>query len=455
MSMAPTPNFEDANPLLDLPMRGYQRLIVALTFILMSLDGFDVLAISFAAPGIGREWELDHTALGILISAGLAGMGVGSLVSGGLADRFGRRSTVILNLLMMTAGMLVSAASRDVVELSVLRFVTGLGIGGMVVALNPIAAEFSNRRWRVLSVSLMAIGFPVGGMIGGAAAGLLLEHYTWRSIFLSGGLFSLGMVPVVVFLVPESLALLSAKPSDANLIRVNRIMGRCGHAPLQAFAMPDRLRASALRELFTPGMMAQTALLTAAYFFFFITDFFFIGWIPQMAVDRGFEPSTAAYIAALCNLGGIVGGVVLGVVSSRIGLKPLGVLACWMTSATVILFAAVPAQLELLILLATVTGFFLFAGIVALYGAVPQVFPPTCRGSGAGLALGIGRIGAILGPLASGKLFALEFPTVTVSFVMAIGSAIAGLIFLKLRLDTGLVSRPRAQGPDIATGGVA
>src|SRR5262249_19793887 len=149
------------------PMSALQIVAVALTVGMTALDGFDVLSISFASPGIAAEWGIDRAALGIVLSMELIGMALGSIVLGGVADRIGRRPTMLGCLVLMTAGMFMVTGVKHIPELEVWRFVTGLGIGGLLAANNAVAAEFSNLRRRNLCVSLMAIGYPVGAVLGG------------------------------------------------------------------------------------------------------------------------------------------------------------------------------------------------------------------------------------------------------------------------------------------------
>jgi benzoate transport len=426
---------DETGALSQSPMRIYQKCIIFLTFLLTALDGFDVLAVSFAAPGIAREWHLDKSILGIVISAGLAGMAAGSLVSGPLADLIGRRWTILANLLIMTLGMIATAFSHDSSQFYALRFATGVGIGGMVVALNPVTAEFSNKKWRVFCIGLMTIGFPIGGMLGGLAAAKLLEHYSWRAIFLAGGLFSAALLPVLIASMPESIAYLIAKQTAARrLERINAVLARCGHPLLDVAPRAPARRHTSVAGLFAADLRGVTLLMTAAYFLFFVTDFFFIGWIPQMVVDRGFTPATASSVAAFCNLGGVVGGSLLGWRSRHVGLRLLGVGACLMTALMVVIFSWARVDLIPLRLLAATVGFFLFGGIVALYAAIAQVFPATCRGSGAGLVIGIGRFGAIFAPMMSGYLFSISTPEVLVATVMALGAVSAAVCLSRLPL---------------------
>src|SRR4249920_3027899 len=179
------------------PMSRLQIVVVAITVALNALDGFDVLSISFASPGIAQEWGIDRAALGIVLSMELIGMAMGSILLGGVADKIGRRPTILGCLVVMATGMVMATTVSGLVDLSVWRVITGLGIGGMLAAINAVSAEFSNARRRDLSVSLMSIGYPVGAVTGGLLAARLLVTHDWRSVFYLGATATTILIPLV------------------------------------------------------------------------------------------------------------------------------------------------------------------------------------------------------------------------------------------------------------------
>ena len=180
-------NTDPRETLSSSPMSTLQILTVAVTVGLTALDGFDVLSISFASPGIAAEWGIDRAALGIVLSMELWGMALGSIALGALADKIGRRHTMLACLLIMTVGMFLVTTVKQIPELEIWRFLTGLGIGGLLASGNAVAAEFSNLRRRNLCVSVMAIGYPVGAVLGGLIVKQLLRGHDWRSVFYFGG----------------------------------------------------------------------------------------------------------------------------------------------------------------------------------------------------------------------------------------------------------------------------
>jgi len=175
------------------PMGRAQLIAIAICIALTALDGFDVLSISFASPGIAAEWHIDRAMLGIVLSMELIGMCAGSVFVGGLADRIGRRPVTLLCLLVMAAGMALATTAHNVTTLSEFRLFTGIGIGGMLAAGNAMAAEFANGRRRNLAVALMACGYPLGAIVGGSIASRLLVTYSWRSVFAVGAIASLAL----------------------------------------------------------------------------------------------------------------------------------------------------------------------------------------------------------------------------------------------------------------------
>src|SRR5215467_13298176 len=241
------------------PMSVMQILIIAITIGLNALDGFDVASISYASPGIAKEWGIDRGALGIVLSMEVFGMALGSIFLGGLADKIGRRRTVLGCVTVMAVGMFMATTVRGTVDLSIWRVVTGLGIGGMLASINAVAAEFSSRRRRDLSVSLMSIGYPVGAVTGGLLAQRLLATHDWRSVFYLGAAATAILIPFVFFAVPESVHWLTQKQPDGALEKVNKTMARLGHS---AFAALPRLtmsvRQQSIGDIFRAGLLPLT-----------------------------------------------------------------------------------------------------------------------------------------------------------------------------------------------------
>ena len=229
-SIAPTTLKADPRVLLSTsPMSAFQWVAVLTTFAMSALDGFDVLAVTLVAPSLVHQWHVTPAALGLVFSVGLVGMAFGSFIVAPLGDVAGRRTLARIALAIMTAGMFLSARANGVGLLALYRLITGVGIGAVVAIINPLAAEYANIRRRELAIGLMAIGFPLGGVVGGLSAAYLLTHGGWRAVFVVGGVFGLVLAAASLFLLPEPIAFLVERQGPKALAQVNRFLRRCGH----------------------------------------------------------------------------------------------------------------------------------------------------------------------------------------------------------------------------------
>lgn len=426
----------DPNGLIaDGPMKGRQTLVVVIAVCLFALDGFDVLAVSFAAPGITTEWGIDRQALGVVLSMELLGMGLGSIALGGIADRIGRRRTTLACLVLMTVGMVLATGAHSVLSLCVWRVLTGIGIGGMLAAVSAITAEFSSRRRRDLAVALMAVGYPLGAIAGGSIAALLLAHGNWRSVFGFGAIATAAFLPVVYAGVPESVAWLCRRQPRDALARVNRTLNVLGYAPVAGLPVVNEgTRPAPLLRLFQPDLAGTTLLVTTAYFLHITTFYFILKWVPKIVHDMGFSAAAGAGVLVWANIGGAIGGTVVGLLAGRLGLRLLTIIALAASAVMVTVFGAVQPDLRSLSAICAVAGFCTNGGVVGLYGLLGRAFPPEVRSSGTGFALGVGRGGAILSPILAGELFTAGYPLQTVAEVMAVGSLLAAVALMRLRV---------------------
>jgi len=416
------------------PMSQFQWIVVAVMIGLNALDGFDVLSISFASPGIAAEWGIDRKVLGLVLSMELIGMAVGSLLLGGIADRFGRRVTILGCLCAMALGMFGAASAHDVWSLSGWRVLTGLGIGGMLAATNAAVAEAANGRRRSLAVVLMAGGYPVGTIIGGLIATVLLGQYGWHAVFVFGGIVTLCFIPLVLWRVPESIAFVLQKPGPKTLARVNRTLARMGHAAISALPVTtSREPKSGVLALLSPDYTRLTALLTIAYLAHIMTFYYILKWIPKIVADFGFAPPMAAGVLVWASVGGALGSLTLGLLTLRVRVFWLTFAAMLGSTALVILFGYQRGSLGWLSLTAAIVGFATNAGVVGIYALLAQAYPTRLRASATGLVIGIGRGGSALAPALAGWLFASGYGLPLVSALMGGGSLVAAGALIGLR----------------------
>lgn len=428
-------------------MSRLQLIAVAICVFLNGLDGFDVLAISFASPGITEEWGIDRGALGIVLSMELIGMAVGSVTLGGMADRFGRRPTILGCLIVMSAGMLAAAFAGGVVILSLIRFITGLGIGGMLAAINAMTAEFSNARRRSLSVALMAAGYPMGAIIGGSVASMLLAQFDWRAVFFFGAAVTALFIPLTMIFLPESVSYLAMKRPANALERINRTLRRMNKAPVDALPpVVDSVKQKVgLAKLFEPDLRSITLLLTLAYFTHIMTFYYIIKWIPKIVADMGFDPSLAGSVLVWANVGGASGALILSLLTQVFDVRKLVVLALMLASVMVVVFGFTDSNLGQLSLLAALAGICTNSAIVGMYALFAQYFPTEVRAGGTGFVIGVGRGGAALGPIVAGFLFEFGHGLPTVSFLMGLGSLIAAAALIVLIRLGGQRESPASQ----------
>ncbi|MEY4642695.1 MAG: hypothetical protein RLZZ227_2689 [Pseudomonadota bacterium] len=425
--------------------------IVAITVLLNGMDGFDVLAISVSGPGIMSEFGIDRARLGWVLNMELIGMAVGSVFLGGFADKLGRRNMALGCLGVMAVGMFLATTSGSVEALMAWRVFTGLGIGGMLSTTNAIVAEFSNIKHRAMCISMMVIGYPLGGIICGEVGKALLDAgaTNWREMFTSGAILSAVLIPVVFFFVPESVHWLARKQPPGALERINAALNKIGHAAVAALpSQPTGQRKTSVFDILKPGLIAMTLLATAAYFFHMMTFYYILKWTPTIVTTMGIPASAASGVLTWANVGGALGGVVFGLLTMKFGVKPLTIGILLLNVVGVALFGRSAPELVQLSYLAAFAGFFGNAGVSGLYTIAAYVFPTHVRATGTGFVIGMGRGGAILAPAIAGYLMQSGINAGTdpatylasTAMVMGLGSLIGAIVLCFLKFGNDLHS---------------
>ena len=415
-----------------------QWLVVLITVGLNALDGFDVLSISFASPGIAHDWGIDKATLGWVLSTELLGMALGSLFLGGVADKIGRRPTILGCLVAMALGMFGAAHAQQVAQLLPWRLLTGLGIGGTLASINALAAEMSNRRWRSFALALMVIGYPLGGVVGGLFVQKLLASGSWHAVFNAGAWATAAFLPLVWLLVPESVAFLDRRRASGALGEINRILTRLGHPAADSLTAVDpAAEERSIADVLKPGLLATTVLVTLGYFAHITSFYYLLKWVPKIVVDMGFAPQTAAGMLTWVSIGGAVGGVLFGLIATRVALKPLTLVTLLAASLMIVRFGHGAKDLDGLKTTLAFAGCFTNAAIAGFYLLFAKVFPTHVRATGTGFAIGVGRGGAVIAPVIAGYLFQAGFALQSVSLIMACGSLLAAGALLALKVRDG------------------
>jgi benzoate transport len=389
-------------------MSPHQIVAILVCVGLNMLDGFDVLVMSFTAAGVSAEWKLTGSELGLLFSAGLVGMALGSLFLAPRADRFGRRTIVIVSVIAVSLGMLFSGFSRSYLQLALLRATTGVGIGGILASATVLVAEYSSNRWRSTASYLYTSGYSLGATIGGAIAAILISRFGWRTAFEFGAVASIAMLPVTYWGLPESLDfLITRQPTDA-LRKLNRLltkMRRSTVAALPKFELHTALlQSSAIGRLLTPPLQRSTILIWIAFFFMMGGYYFVFSWTPKLLTSSGLTAQQGINSGVLLSLGGIAGTVLFALIARAIEVRRL-VLVCLLASAVLMgLFAMTVTDLPVALIAGVGLGGMATSAMAGFYALTPTLYGADLRTSGMGWGIGIGRIGAILAPLATGVL---------------------------------------------------
>ena len=415
------------------PISGLQYTVIAVCFLMNVLDGMDVLIISYAAQALATEWAISPEALGIVFSAGLFGMTAGALVLAPLADYLGRRSLILFCLVVMSAGILLTAYAQNVTQLTALRFASGLGIGAMLASVATMAAEYAPDRRKNLMVSIVLSGYPVGATLSGVVAASIIPEFGWRTMFTVAGLTTALALPLVYLLLPESLNfLVKVRPAKA-LEKANRILRSMDCAELSEFPPAAEPAAhSKVSSLFSDGRSAPTLWLWLAFFMSFATLYFLTSWIPLLAANTGLSPRLAIYAGAVFNLGAIFGILLQGYSSQILGLRrSIGVFLVG-TAVLMVVFGYISGSIAVLVLFGLI-GFAVQGGFTGLYSIAARLYPTEVRTTGVGWAIGAGRTGAIAGPILGGILIGIGLSMSTNFIVFAVPVVVAAVATVLIR----------------------
>lgn len=412
------------------PMSAFQVLMVVICFILNMNDGIDVLVVSFTGPELVKEWGLSKSELGYVFSAGLAGMTAGCFMLAPLGDKIGRRTLFIISLSLITTGMLLSGFVVSYWQLLLMRLVTGLGIGGILPTLAAVAAEFSNNKRRDFNVGIVQAGWPIGAILTAFFTVWAIPEFGWRACYLAAGGVSALMLVCISLFMPESLGFLAERQPKNALRQINNLLARMGHAALSALPLAPALRARVpIADLFLPAYKASTIRFWIGIFFAFMTLYTMMSWVPTIAKDSGMPLDMATYIGTALNLGAFMGGFVFGLATSRFGLRQLITTFMVVAFGVMMLYGNLKLGYGLMFGLTFFIGFFVQGGFNGFWATLARVYPVAIRTTGIGLAMGIGRFGAILGPalfgilsdggVSIGALFSLFSLPLLVTAVMA------------------------------------
>ena len=416
------------------PLSRFQAVTIALCGCVVVLDGFDTQAIGLVAPAIAETFGVPLASFGVIFSAGLLGLMIGALTLGPVADRVGRRWTVIAATLAFGVFTTLTASATSVGELALLRFLTGLGLGGAMPNLVALATEYSPRRLQAMIVAWMFAGIPVGAVCGGLVSAALLPAWGWRAIFYVGGGLPVLIALLLLARLPESVRFLIVRKASPEQIAA--LMRRV--APGLQIGSSDRFvsrveakRGMPMRHLFTEGRALGTVLLWIPYFMNLLMIYFIVSWLPAILRQAHLPLSAGVMAITLFSVGGAVGCLVTGRLLKAIGAHPVVLGEFCAATMLIGVLALMPPLLWLILGVAAVLGFVVQGAQAGLNALVAGFYPTPIRSTGIGWALGIGRIGSIVGPLLGGVMLSLDWSLQAIFLagtVPAICAAVAVLI---------------------------
>jgi MFS transporter, AAHS family, 4-hydroxybenzoate transporter len=404
------------------PMSLYQIIIVAICFVLNMNDGIDVLVVSFTGSEIVKELGLSDTALGGIFSAGVAGMTLGCLFLAPLGDTMGRRKIFIFALIFITAGMFGVYLSHSYNLILASRFITGLGIGGILPTMATTASEFSNNKTRDFNVGLIQGGWPLGAILTGFFCAWAVPQFGWRFAFLVAGCVSFVMLIAVIIFMPDSLAFLAKKQPINAHADINNLLNKMGHGGIESLPIKpqDTTPSVSFKDLLTPEYKASTIRLWIGIFFGFLTLYTVMSWIPKIAKNAGMPFEMATYAGTALNVGAFVGVIAMGLSVTRFGVRKTMLGFMLVACSIMLAYANLSLTYTIMFVLIFFIGFFVQGGFNAFFPTATRIYPSAMRSTGVGLAMGIGRFGAILGPFIYGYLSdaGLSIPTLFTLFSM-------------------------------------
>jgi len=422
------------------PIAPMMLVVIGIGFLLNMVDGFDVVAMSVAGPSLSTDWGVTDAEKGWILSAALIGMAVGAAILAPYSDVFGRRimilaATALIGISMVATGFIPQSVSM----LIVLRAISGLGIGVIFASGATIAAEFAPERYRNLAVTTVVMGYPFGAMLVGPVAQLVIPAQGWEMLFVYGGAATLVLGILFYFVLPESVEFLASKQTGtaADLAKVNAVLQKIKRRPLDTLVSEANAEMSSGRvtSLFRDQHAKNTLAVWGVYFLGFLTLYFLLSWIPSLFVDAGFSRREGIAALTQFNLGGVLGILTIGLLTTKFKLaKPIALFFAASAACLLALYAARIQTLVVLNMAILAIGFLLQGAFTAMYALAARIYPTEIRATGIGWAAGLGRTGAIVSPVVAGYLAGAGWDLYALSLLFAVPLFVAGIFVLRFRV---------------------
>lgn len=405
------------------------------SFLAMFADGFEITSIGLAAPHMVREWGVAPGEMGPMMSASLFGILVGAPLFGFIGDRFGRRFAIILGSLIFGTTTLAVVAAESVTHVTILRFLTGIGMGGIMPNAISLNSELSPRRLRAKLVVLMFMGITLGGTAPGFVAVTLVPEHGWKMLFWVGGLLPLIVSVGLIFSLPESVKFLAMKPGRGRelLQTLRRMRPDLRLADDAEFVRPvvQRSEQTSLAPLFRGGLAPITLLLWFCFATTLMANYFLNSWMPVLFEAKGISPEDAAMTATMYHFGAVVGGLAMSMLLDRWGFLAVAFLLA-LAGPALLLIALPGVSTFVLSLLVAFAGFCVLGAQFGSNAGSGLIYPTAYRSKGVGMAFGVGRIGSIIGPMLGAVLIAMKLPLFSLLLAIAVPVMLGGIAALFL-----------------------
>ena len=410
------------------PMTFIQYTTVGVCFLMNILDGMDVLVISYCAPAIAKSWNVSPEALGVVFSAGLAGMTLGAMFLAPIADKIGRKKMILLSGLLMAISIFTTAYATNVTWLIVLRFLSGIGIGSMLASTAALTSEYTPDKSRDFWVSFVISGYPIGAVLAGFIAAAVIPVSGWQIMFKIAGIASMITIPLIIWFMAESISFyLKTQPANA-LEKANSILSKLNLPKLAKLPKKEIKRAAIpVDQLLSKEYRTSTLQLWLALFLAFGCLYFLISWIPKLAETAGLSVELAIYAGTVFNIGAWFGIITQGYFSTRFGLKKTIGVFFFASALLMIVFQYVLGS-NILLLVFGLLGFGIQGGFVGLYAVATRMYPTIFKTSGVGWAIGAGRLGGVIGPAVGGILIGYGLSLAQNFVIFAVPCFLAGVV---------------------------
>ena len=421
-------------------MGALHRRVLWICGLIGAVEGYDAQAVGYIAPSLSAEWHLRAGALGPVFSLSLFGLMLGALFIAPLADRFGRRPILLGSLIIFGLSTLSTAAVSNLTELMALRFITGLGLGGAMPNAVALTSEYMPRQRRAFLVMIMFNGFNVGSMLGGIVSSQFVGTLGWPAVFVVGGVLPMVLAPIVYFRLPESVAFLAS--SRAPRSRILDLLKRLNPDVLVAdglsltAAPQHRQAAIAVRHLFAEGRGLMTALIWVIFFSSLLDIYLLVSWLPTALNAGGAPVRTAITAGIVLQLGSVIGCFPIGWALDRFGAAPAMIVAYLLGSLCIAGIGAFSHDIPFTLAITFGAGFGLIGGQAAANALAATSYPTAIRSTGVGWALGVGRIGSIIGPLLGAAMMGAHISIEKLFVWTALPALIAALALVVLGLTT-------------------